>query len=73
MIAEKEKSKGWKFMFLGADLANFNDAQSIGVHFHFKVDKENMKGVYANLSHSVSAYASTGNLSYDGTDYKKKG
>ena len=72
MIKEKEKDCGWKFLFLGADLANFNDALNAGVNFVFNVSKKDMKAAYSSLSDTVDHYRSTGEVRYDGTDYYKK-
>ena len=72
MIKEKEKDFGWKFLFLGADLANFNDALSAGINFNFNVSKKDMKAAYSSLSDTVDHYRSTGEVRYDGTDYHKK-
>jgi len=72
MIKEKEKNCGWKFLFLGADLANFNDAFNVGINFNFNISKKEMKTAYACLSNTVAHYRSTGEVTYDGTDYYKK-
>ncbi|MBA7652188.1 hypothetical protein ES703_60018 [subsurface metagenome] len=72
MIKEKEKDCGWKFLFLGADLANFNDAFNVGINFNFNVSKKDMNTAYVNLSNTVGHYRSTGEVRYDGTDYYKK-
>lgn len=73
MIKEKEKDFGWKFLFLGADLANFNDAYNAGINFVFNVDKKDMKTAYASLSNTVAHYRSTGEVKYEDKDcYKKK-
>lgn len=65
LIKEKEKSFGWKFLYLGADLSSFGDAQAVGINLHFKVDKQNMRGAYASLSSSVSSYRDTGDVDYE--------
>jgi len=72
MIKEKEKDCGWKFLFLGADVANFNDAFNVGINFNFNINKKDMTTAYANLSNTVDHYRSTGEVKYDGTDYYKK-
>ena len=72
MIKEKEKDFGWKFLFLGADLANFNDAYNIGINFNFNVSKKDMKTAYASLSNTVDHYRSTGEVKYKDTDYYRK-
>ena len=72
MIEEKEKDCGWKFLFLGADLANFNDALNVGINFNFNVSKKDMKAAYASLSNTVDHYRSTGMVRYEDTDYSKK-
>lgn len=72
MIKEKEKDCGWKFLFLGADLANFNDAFNVGINFNFNISKKDMTTAYASLSNTVAHYCSTGEVKYDGTDYYKK-
>jgi len=65
LIEDKEKNSGWKFLYLGADLGSFHDAQSMGVNLHIKVDKSNMQGAYASVSNSVSHYRDTGDVKYE--------
>lgn len=65
LITDKEKNFGWKFLYLGADLESFHDAQSMGVNLHFKVDKSNMRAAYASVSQSVSGYRDTGDVKYE--------
>jgi len=71
IIKDKEKNCGWKFLFLGADLANFNDAFSAGINFNFNISKKDMVSAYACLSNTVALYRSTGEVRYDGKDYYK--
>ncbi len=65
LITDKEKNFGWKFLYLGADLRSFHDAQSVGIGLHFKVDKSNMGQTYACVSQSVSGYRDTGDIKYE--------
>jgi len=65
LITDKEKNFGWKFLYLGADLRSFNDAQSVGIGLHFMVDKSNMRTAYACVSQSVSGYRDTGDIKYE--------
>lgn len=67
MIKKKEEKHNWKFMFLGADLSDFDDAFRVGIHHVFTVDKTNMRKAYASLSDTVETYCSTGKVEYDNT------
>lgn len=69
MIKEKEKDFGWKFLFLGADLADFNDALNAGISFNVNISKKDMKGTYRSLSDTVSHYRSTGEVKYEDKDH----
>ena len=62
LIGEKQKKKGWKFMFLGADIDNFSDADNLGINKTFLVQKNNMVSNYASLSASVTNYCETGEV-----------
>jgi len=65
LITDKKKNDGWKFLYLGADLDRFDDAQNIGINLHFKVDKTKMHDTYAMTSSSVSHYRDTGDVKYE--------
>ncbi len=65
LIQEKEEKGKWKFMFLGADLSNFDDANMVGINFNIGVDKAKTKKMYRNISNTVSNYCATGKVTYN--------
>lgn len=65
LIQEKQDKSKWTFLYLGADITNFDDAMNVGINLNFTVDKSNMQQAYSSLSSSVSCYRDSGNVTYD--------
>jgi len=63
LIKDKEENNKWDFLFLGADLSNFNDSHQIGIHTAITIDKHDLVNTYSKLSSGMSTYCTTGNLS----------
>lgn len=70
MIETKEK-KGWKFLFLGANLSDFGQTLSVGIRMNITTDKGNMRQTYNNVSCMVANYCRTGDVVYDGKNKEK--
>lgn len=68
LIKEKEKKLKWSFLFLGADLNNFNDAGRLGITQNYSVNKKNMKKAYSKLSETVTYYCETGITKFDNSN-----
>ena len=69
MIKEKEKI-AWKFLYLGIDVANFDDAMSLGIQANFNMARGAVGASYDKLSQTVGVYANTGEVKYDSDDEK---
>jgi len=65
MIKSKESDKRWKFLFLGADLSDFGDAQRVGINFNVNYLKADTVKAYGNLSRCVTSYANTGQVQWE--------
>lgn len=65
LVTKMVKDKDWKFVYYGADLDNFSDAQAMGINIVFAYDKANTSNFYNAVSRGTAAYAcaSPGDLS----------
>lgn len=57
MIDTHEKQMNWEFIYLGADLNDFGDADKLGMQ-SVSFDKQNMKHVFETLSEESNMYRS---------------
>ena len=55
-IAEMETEFGWSFVYLGADLTNVNDANSLGIKTRGVSTKSNMMSNYDAINAAVSTF-----------------
>lgn len=57
MITEKQ-AEGWTFIYLGADITDFHDAERIGINTdrQYSYNKSVQKDVYKNMSGSISSF-----------------
>ncbi|MCK9437623.1 MAG: hypothetical protein M0Q12_10505, partial [Synergistaceae bacterium] len=54
MIGELEQSKNWQFIYLGADLKNFADAETLGLSHKVSSRKSDLKQKFDVIAeHSV--------------------
>ena len=54
MIRELEQTKNWQFIYLGADLDSFADAEALGLSYKVSSRKSNLKQKYGVISeHAV--------------------
>ncbi|ULB35210.1 vWA domain-containing protein [Proteiniphilum propionicum] len=54
MIQELEKSENWQFIYLGTDLNNFSDADTLGLKYQASSNKTNLKQKFNVVSeHSL--------------------
>lgn len=54
MIGELEQSKNWQFIYLGADLKNFADAETLGLNYKVSSRKSDLKQKFDVIAeHSV--------------------
>ncbi len=56
VIATHEKQLNWKFIYLGADLNNFDDANQLGISNHIAFKKENMSMKFDCIAEASIAY-----------------
>lgn len=64
LIKEKEEKFNWKFLYLGVDLKNFDDAQKMGLRQYYSPPKKEMYKMYMSISETVSNYIKTGDVKY---------
>ena len=54
MIEDHEKDENWQFVYLGADLSSFADADDLGIKYRASSRKSNMKEKFDVVSnHTV--------------------
>ena len=53
MIRELEQSKNWQFIYLGADLENFADADTLGLRYKVSTRKSNLKQKFEVVSENT--------------------
>jgi len=54
MIRELEQTKNWQFIYLGADLDSFADAEALGLSYKVSSRKSNLKQKFGVISeHAV--------------------
>ena len=58
-IKEMETEFGWSFVYLGADLTNVNDADTLGIKFRGVSTKSAMMSNYDMVNTAVSAFRDT--------------
>ena len=58
-IKEMETEFGWSFIYLGADLTNVNDADTLGIKFRGVSTKSAMMSNYDVVNAAVSVYRNT--------------
>ena len=63
MISEQE-AKGWDFLYLGVEIKDMADAESIGIHQKGIVHAYAAASVF-ELSNTVSVYHDSSNVTYD--------
>ena len=56
-MIKKKQEMGWQFLFLGADLSDFNDALNVGININVNISKHEMQKAYSSLSQTISTYA----------------
>ena len=73
--SEGGKRAGWEFFFLGAELANFDDAERIGITSdrRSRVSKAGMGANFCTMSENVKDYMRDGRVSADRADKLEKG
>lgn len=64
LIKEKEKS-GWQFLYLGADVTNFKDAEALHIVNVSNYSKVNTMRGFANMAKTVDNYYASGKLEFD--------
>ena len=50
LISDREKNKKWQFIYLGADLSNFSDADSLGIKNKASSVKNNLRNKFNVIS-----------------------
>ena len=55
-IKEMETEFGWSFVYLGADLSNVNDAETLGIRTRGVSKKASMMDNYATINHVASVF-----------------
>lgn len=59
-MVERHKSRGWQFVFLGADLTGFDEAGALGVAYasrlHYCKSPRGVAEAYASLADKISDY-----------------
>lgn len=56
MIATHEKQLNWEFIYLGADLDSFSDADTIGLQYQSSVSKTELSRVFESISEESANY-----------------
>ncbi len=62
MIQTHEQQMGWEFVYLGADLDNFDDAQNLGFRRSRSFDKQNMSKVFDYLADETLFFRATAKM-----------
>jgi len=68
LIKEKEEDFNWKFIYIGMDLDNFDDAIKIGINTQASTSKLDVIGTFSAFSNTVSRFCKTGEV-----EFKNKG
>lgn len=55
-IATHERLLNWKFIYLGADLNNFADAEQLGINNHIVFKKKNMSSKFDRIAEAGISY-----------------
>lgn len=58
LIHGHEKNENWQFIYLGADLSNFTDADDLGIKYRVSSRKSNMKGMFNKVSDYTALFRS---------------
>lgn len=64
-ISTHENQLNWQFIYLGADLSNFDDAHKLGIRKHISFDKKNMKQKFENVADASIQYMSADNQKFE--------
>ena len=59
LIAEHEKSEKWQFVYMGADLSNFADADKLGIKYKASSQKSNLKEKFGKIAKHTSLFRSS--------------
>lgn len=64
-IATHEKQLHWQFIYLGADLSNFDDALELGINNHISFDKKNMQQKFESVADASIQYMCNDILNFE--------
>lgn len=64
-IATHEQQLHWQFIYLGADLNNFDDAQQLGISNRISFDKKNMQQKFESMADASIQYMNSENLNFE--------
>lgn len=56
LILTHEQHMNWEFIYMGADLDNFSDAENLGFHNRTEIDKNDMRTVFNSISEESLNY-----------------
>jgi len=72
MIATHETQLHWQFIFLGADLNNFDDAHQLGIRNHLSFDKKNMSTKFSYMADAVMNYTQSDDAGFNVDELMEK-
>ena len=58
LIAEHEKSEKWQFVYMGADLSNFADADKLGIKYKASSQKSNLNEKFSKIAKHTTLFRS---------------
>ena len=56
LIENHERNENWQFIYLGADLSNFADADSLGIRYRASSKKSNLKENFGKIDKHTSLF-----------------